>query len=295
MAQQHLDQVLTAVGLAPEQVKAIMDLPAETADFKPDPYVAPVHATIETKVKNDPKFYEGINKESIPKDFLKTIEQEQYGRAATIVRTTMLKAVGLTEDEFKDLGENGRKIEVFTPAFVAKMNKGDVSAKELQQKLMEANQTIEQLNGKEPELEKKYSALADTRVAEFQFNASVLGQLAQVEGLKAPAQYIVDNVAAQLRGQYAYAIVNGKAELRQKDHPELQVMAAGGTKALTIGEAIAGILEKDGLITPKTTTKTGGSTTIDVKTEGGTLVMSKNVNDKVAKRIAEDKRAAGTT
>lgn len=84
--QKHLEQVLTAAGLTADEVKALAELPDTTADFKPETHVTPIRAAIETAVKNDPTFYAGLNADNLPKDFVKTVEQQQYGRAATIVR-----------------------------------------------------------------------------------------------------------------------------------------------------------------------------------------------------------------
>lgn len=292
MAQTHLEQVLTATGMTADQVKALVDLPAETADFKTDDHTAVIRGNVETQVKNDPKFYEGINKENLPKDFLKTIESEQYGRAANIVRTTMLKATGMKEEDFKDLGDEGKKIEVFTPAFAKRLTDGKVTDKELQQKLIEANTQIETLTAGQPELEKKYADKYTQDIANFQVGAGVLTHLASVPGLKAPAKYLVENITNQLKGKYAFEIVNGMPEIRQKDKPTLKVLTANGTKELTIGDAIGEILKADDLIDPKKVTKQETTTTVVTTGEGG-LKISKNVNDKIAKRLAEDKKAAG--
>jgi hypothetical protein len=292
MAQVHLEQVLTATGLPADQVKALVELPADAPDFKADPFVAPIRTNVETAVKNDPKFYEGLNKENLPKDFLKTIESEQYGRAANIVRTTMLKAVGLKEDDFKELGEDAKKIEVFTPAFTKKLTEGKVTDKELQQKLIEANNQIETLTTQGTELEKKYADKYTQELASYQFQAGVLAQLAQVAGLKAPAKYLVDTVATALKSKFGYEIVNGVPELRQKDKPALKVLTANGTKELTLQDAIGEILKADDLVDPKKTTKQETTTTV-VTTTGDGLKVTKGVSDKMARRIAEEKKAAG--
>lgn len=291
MAQVHLEQVLTAAGLNADQVKSLVELPADAADFKTDDHVAPIRTVVETAVKNDPKFYEGLNKENLPKEFVKQLEAEQYGRSAAVVRTNMLKAVGLKEDDFKDLGEEGKKIDVFTPAFVKKLSEGKVTDKELQQKLIEANTQIEALQGKEPEIEKKYADKYAADVTNFQVSAGVLTALAQVQGLKAPVKYVAGSITEQLRSKYAFEIVDGVPELRQKSNPTLKVLNAGNSKEITLAEAISEILKADGLVdTKKTTTSTQ---TTEVKTDQDGLKISKNVNDKIQKRIEEDKKAAG--
>lgn len=291
MAQVHLEQVLTAAGLTPEQVKTVVELPADAKEFKTDDYVAPIRTNVETTVKNDPKFYEGLNKENLPKEFVKQLEAEQYGRSAAQVRTNMMKALGLKEDDFKELGDEGKKIEVFGPAFAKKLADGKVTDKELQAKLIEANTTIEQLTGKEAEIEKKYADKYAATVTEFQIAGGVLSNLAQVQGLKAPAKYLAEGITNQLKAKYGFEMVNGVPELRQKDKPTLKVLTANGTKEVTLGDAIADILKADGLIDPKSTTTT--TTTTTVKTDGDGLKISKSVNDKMQKRIEEDKKAGG--
>lgn len=292
MAQSHLEQVLTASGLPEDQVKALVELPADAADFKTDGYVAPIRTNVETQVKNDPKFYEGLNKENLPKEFLKTLEAEQYGRSAAQVRTNMLKAVGMSDKDFADLGEDGKKIDVFTPAFVKKLSEGKVGDKELQAKLMEANTELEKLKAGMPDIETKYKTEYEAKVADFQFSGTVLGHLASVQGLKAPAKYIAADLTTQLKSKYAFVVENGQVELRQKDKPTLKVLTDNGTKELTLAGAIDAILLSDDLVDKKkATTVTTTTTTVD--TDGKGLKISKGVNDKIAKRIAEDAKAGG--
>lgn len=289
MAQSHIVEVMKAAGLPEDQIKALTDLPDDTKDFKADGYVAPIHSTIEAKVKNDPKFYEGLNKENLPKEFLKNLESEQYGRSASIVRANMLKAVGMSDKDFADLGEEGKKIDVFTPAFVKKLSEGKVGDKELQAKLMEANQKIEEMEANGPKLEEKFKTEFDAKINEFQFAASVLAQVASAPGLKVQAKYVAPDIANQLKAKYAFAIVDNVIELRQKEKPTLKAMNEKGTHELTLAEAIKNILEVDDLVDKKKTTTT--TTTTSVNTSGGSLVMSKTVSDKIAKRKLEDAKA----
>lgn len=289
MAQIHLEQVLTAAGLTEDQVKALAEMPADAKEFKTDEHVAPIRTVTETAVKNDPKFYEGLNRENLPKEFVKQLEAEQYGRSAAQVRTNMMKALGLKDEDFKDLGEEGKKIEVFGPAFVKKLSEGKVTDKELQQKLIEANTEIEKLKGLEVELEKKYSDKTAAEMANFQFSAGVIAQLASVPGLKAPAKYLAETVTQQLKAKFAFEIVNGLPELRQKDKPTLKVLTANGTKELTMADAILDILKADDLVDNKKTTKEEKISTV-VTTGGDGLKIGKHVNDKMAKRLQEDQK-----
>lgn len=291
--QKHLEEVLTATGLPADQVKALVELPEDTKDFKTDAYVAPIHTAIEGKVKNDPKFYEGINKENLPKEFLQKLTAENYGAAAATVRHHMMKAVGLTEKEFADLGEDMKKMEIFTPAFVKKISEGKIGDKELQAKLMDANAEIEKLNTGLPEIEKKYKTEYETKISDFQFSAGVLGHLASVKDLTAPAKYLAGDITQQLRAKYGFEIVGNAIELRQKEKPTLKVLTDNGTKELTLAGAIDQILAAENLVAKKST-KTETITT-HVNTGEGGLKISKNVSDKINKRKAEDEKISAAS
>jgi hypothetical protein len=292
MAQTHLEQVLTASGLPADQVKALVELPADAPEFKTDGYIAPIRTNVETAVKNDPKFYEGLNKENLPKEFLKTLENEQYGRSAAVVRTNMMKALGLKEDDFKELGEDGKKIEVFGPAFAKKIAEGKVTDKELQQKLIDAHKELEDMKAGQPELEKKYQGEAAKTVADFQFQTGVLSTLASVQGLKAPAKYLANGITATLKGKYAFEIVDGEPQLRQKDKPDLKVLV--DNKELTLAGAIQGILEADGLVEKKGTKTEHSTHKVDVDGDQGKgLKMHSGVKSKIEKRKAEDAKMGG--
>lgn len=291
MAQIHVEKVLTASGLTADQIKALNELPADAPDFKEDVYTAPIRTSVETAVKNDPKFYETLNKASMPAEFYKQLETEQYGRSVNVVKANILKAVGLTDKDFADLGDEGKKLEVFGPAFAKKLSEGKVTDKELQQKLIEANKQIDEFTQKEPEIEKKYKDQFDGRMQDFQLRSSVLTALTGVPGLTAPAKYLVGDLVNQLKSKYGFEFPDeNSVELRQKANPTLKVLDTKGTSELTLAQAINIILTADKLIDPKRTTTTSVTTTkVDGTSDG--LKVSKGVNDKMAKRIAEEKAA----
>lgn len=289
MAQTHLADVLKASGLPEDQVKALTDLPEDTKDFKTDTYIAPIRSNVETQVKNDPKFYEGLNKENLPKEFLKTLESEQYGRSAAQVRANMLKAVGLSDKDFADLGDDGKKIDVFTPAFVKKLSEGKVGDKELQAKLIEANKKLEEIETSIPEIEKKYKGEYDGKITDFQVSNGIFSLLAAVPGLSAPAKNLAPDITAQLRAKFAFAIVDNTIELRQKSKPDLKAMNEKGTAEVTLKDAIQQIVEADGLVDKKKITTTTTTTKIDTGPEG--LNIGKHVSDKANKRKLEDAKA----
>ena len=290
MAQNHIELVLKTAGLPDDQIKALNDLPEDSKDFKPDQFIAPIKSTFENQVKNDPKFYEGLNKENLPKEFIQKLETEQYGRSASIVRQNILKTMGMSEKDFSDLGEDGKKLDIFLPAFVKKLSEGKVGDKELQAKLIEANTEIEKLKGQFPEIENKFKGEFESKMNDFAINQSILTILASVPGLTAPAKYVSERLIKDLKAKYGFSVEGDSVELRQKEKPTLKILIENGTKELTLTAAINQILEADGLVDKKRTTVTTQTTKVDVGQNG--LVMHQKVNDKVRKRIEEDQRAA---
>lgn len=293
--QQHLEQVLTAAGLPPETVKTLVELPADHKDFKPEDHVVPIRTNVETMVKNDPKFYEGLNKENLPKEFYQKLEAEQYGRSVNVAKSNLIKAAGLSDKDFADLGEDGKKLEVFTPAFIKKLTSGKVGSEELQAKLIEANQKIQAMETERPELEKtfetKYQGIAAIEKQGF----VVLATLATIQGLKVPPDYIAEKITAELRDKYHIGIKGVSGVIRQKDKTDLAVLTDNGTKELTLNGAIQAILVRDGLLEdPEKKTKTeDGKTKVDVTPEEGKLKINSHVDKKLKARLEADKKTSG--
>lgn len=288
MAQNHIDQVLKTAGLPEDQIKALKELPEETKDFKPDSYITPIQTAIETKVKNDPHFYEGLNKENLPKEFIQKLETEQYGRSASQVRQNMMKTLGMSEKDFADLGDDGKKLDIFLPAVIKRLSEGKVGDKELQAKLIEANKQLEELTAKMPELETKYKGDYESKINDFTINQGILTALASVPGLTAPAKYVSERLIKDLKAKYSFAVEGDVVELRQKEKPNLKVLYDNNTKELSLATAISQQLEADGMIDKKKTTTI--TTTTNVNAGSGGLKLSKHVNDKSSKLIAEQSK-----
>lgn len=291
MAQTHLEQVATAAGLTPEAVKAIIELPADAKDFKTDEHVTALHGVVGNALKNDAKFYEDLTIEKLPPTVKKALEQEQYGRAANIARSNMLKNANLTEKDFEELGEEGKKLDKFIPALMAKFSAGKITDKQLQEGMLKAKQELEQLKDQLPGLEKKYADQYETRVAGFQNSANVLATIAQVPGLKVPASLVGRAIQDQLAANYTLVLVNGQTELRQLDKPELKVLVDNGTKELTLERAVTELLTKEKAIdeeaAKKSTTKVNGKT--EIENDGkGNLKLSPHVNGRLAKRMEQE-------
>lgn len=291
--QKHLEEVLTTAGLSPEQVKALSELPDDAKDFKTDDYIAPIRTGIETAVKNDPEFYKTLNKQNLPPEFVKSIEAEQYGRAANITRNHIFKGLGLSEKEFESLGEEGKRLEVLIPAVVKKFSEGKINDKQLQEKLVEVTTELDKLRGQEPEIETKYKSKYEQQLNTDKQEFIVFAELATVPNLKAPPKYIADKVNAKLNEKFAVIVAGNEAVIRQKSNPDLKVLI-NNKDELTLRGAIEAILEADNLIDrteggKKTTVVSG--TTVDIDGTKGGLIIPSHVNDKIQKKIAAEKAA----
>lgn len=293
MAHTHLEQVATAAGLTPEAVKAIVELPADAKDFTPDAHVTALRDNVATALKNDAKFYEDLTVEKLPPQVKKSMEQEQYGRAASIARANMLKTAGLTDKDFEDLGDEGKKLDKFIPALMAKFSAGKITDKELQAGLQKANQELETLKSELPKLEEKYKGEYETKVSGFQNSANVLATIAQVPGLKVPAFLVGRTVQEELAAKYMLVLINGKTELRQLGKPDMKVLVDNGTKELTLERAVTELLTEQKAIdeeaAKKTTKKETGKTEIENDGKGG-LKVSTHVNGRLAKRLEQESK-----
>jgi hypothetical protein len=284
MAQEHLNTLITSAGIEAADIEAILALPADAKpeDFKVDDYVGKIKTNIETQVKNDPKFWESLSTENVHADFKKKLESEQYGRAANITRQKVLKGLGLTEADITDLPEEDKnKLEVFVTKAAEKFAATKSSDKQLQQQLVETRKKLEDLELDIPTREGKIKQDYETKFNSEKLDFIILAELATVENLKAPAQYLVAKLAAELKDEYAF-VVNGLSALpKQKANPNLDVL--DGSKAVTLKELMVKKLTADGLIAaPAAPGKTGGKVTVDVHPdEKGGLGISSHIMDKI--------------
>lgn len=293
MSLKHVEEVIKAAGLPAEEVKKLVDLPDDAADFKPDTHVTALRDNVATGLKNDPKFYEGLNLENLPKEVTKALEQAQYGRAAAIARTNLLKASGLTEKDFADLGEDAKKLEVFTPALMKKFSEGKITDKQLQEALQAANTELEELKGNAPKLEEKYKGEYEKKIQAYEVRTGVLSAIAAVPGLKVSPKLVLSDTLEQLRSQYHLALVNGDVVLRQLEKPELKVLTANNTKELTLADALTELLTKENAIdveaAKKKTQQQTSSTTVESDKKGGLKLG--HTNDKVQKMLDSENKA----
>lgn len=282
MAQEHLNSLLTASGLEAADIETILALPAEDKEFKPDDYVGKIITSAETKVKNDPKFWEGLDENNVNEGLKKKIEAQQYGRAANIVRQKALKALGMKEDDLTDLTDDEKKnVETFITKAAEKYASSKVSDKQLQADLQAARKKLEDLEADIPTREGKIKQDYETKFNNEKLDFIILAELATVENLKAPAQYLVQKLSAELKDENAFVVNGLKATPKQKANPNLDIL--DGSKALTLKDLIVKKLTADGLIAePAKPGKQTGSFRADVEPDGtGGLAISSDVLAKI--------------
>ena len=295
MGLKHIEQVLTTTGLTADQVKALNELKDDAADFKVDDYVNPIKTGYETALKNDPKFYEGLKIDALPEPVRKELQASQYGRAASEVRATVLKNAGLTEDQFADLGDEGKKITVFIPALVKKLAEGKITDAELQKKLVEMTNKVAELEQQTPTIEKTLQEKYDSQLATKVFDLTVGTKIASIPGLQVGAEIVTPGILNAIKNKYALVNVDGAIELRQKANNNLKPLSADGKKELTLDDAIMIEATAAKIYDPKKKTeKIGGTTSVDIDPEkGGGLAFAPHLKAQMEKRLEEDKKALG--
>jgi hypothetical protein len=282
MAQEHLNSLLTASGLEAADIETILKVPAEDKEFKPDTYVSKIVTSTETKVKNDPKFWEGLDENNVNEGLKKKIEAQQYGRAANIVRQKALKALGMKEDDLADLTDDEKKnVETFISKAAEKYASTKVSDKQLQADLLATRKKLEDLEADIPTREGKIKQDYETKFNSEKLDFIILAELAGIENLKAPASYIVKELAASLKEENAFVVTGLKATPKQKANPNLDVLE--GSKALTLKDLIVKKLKADGLIAePAKPGPQKGSAKVDVDPDGtGGLAISSHILEKI--------------
>lgn len=282
MAQTHLNQVITAAGIDQADIDKIIALPAEDTTFKPDDYVGKIVTTTETRVKNDPKFWEGLDATNVNPAFKKQIESEQFGRAANITRAKVLKATGLTEADLGDMSEDDKKsIDSYVGRVIEKYAATKVSDKVLQADLLKTRKDLEELTADLPNRETKIKTDLQTGYDSEKMDFIILAELASIEGLTTPAKYLVKELAASLKAENSFEITGLTAAPKQKDNPKLDIL--DGSKVLTLKDLIVKKLTADNLIKkPEGETKQTGKTTVEVTPVGdGTLGISPDVLERI--------------
>lgn len=283
MAQQHLNTLITASGLPEDDIATILALPEDAKDFKPDDYQAKIRTSIETAVKNDPKFWEGLDENNVNEGFKKKIESQQYGRAAGVAKGKVLKALGITEEDLSDLtAEEKAKYEVVIAKAAEKFATNKSGDKETQKLLIEARKKLEELETDIPVREGKIKQDYEKMMSDEKLDFIILAELAGIENLKAPASYLARELTAALKEEN-YFVINGiKAQPKQKANPTLDMLE--GSKVLSLKDLIVKKLKADGLIDEKEPSggKQGGKIKVDVDPDGkGGLAISSHIMEQI--------------
>ena len=280
MAQEHLNAIVTAAGLEPSDIEAILAI--EEGKELDGTYVGKIVSKAETIVKNDPKFWEGLDENNVNEGLKKKIEAQQYGRAINTARQKTLKALGLKEEDLGDLTEDEKKnLETYIGKAADKYASTKVSDKQLQADLVAARKKLEDLELDIPTREGKIKQDYETKFNSEKLDFIILAELATVENLKAPAQYLVQKLAAELKDENAFVINGLKAIPKQKSNPNLAIL--DGAKEVTLKDLIVKKLTADGLIgEQKQKEKQTGKFTADVEPDGtGGLAISPDVLAKI--------------
>ena len=281
MAQEHLNNLISQTGLEAADIEAILALPAE-GEHDLTAYTGKIHTAAESKLKNDPDFWEKLDETNVNPAFQKRIESQQYGRAANIVRQKALKALGLKEEDLGELTDDDKKsVETYIGKAAEKFASSKVSDQQLQADLLAARKKVEELELDIPTRETKIKADYETEYSNKTLDLIILAELAGIEGLKVPAHYVAKEMAATLKEENAFAVNGLKATPKQKANPNLDVLE--GSKALTLKDLIVKKLTADGLIekAPAAGSKKG-STVVDVDPDGnGGLGISSHILDKI--------------
>ncbi len=281
MAQEHLNNIITAAGIAKEDFDAILALPADAADFKPEDYVGKIKTNMETLVKNDPKFWEGLDENNVNDTLKKKIEAQQYGRASNIVKQKTLKALGLKEEDLKNLSEEDKKqFEVYVSKAAETFAATKTGDKEMQKQLQEARQKLEDLETDIPTREGKIKQEYEAKYNNEKLDFIILAELGTLDNLKTPAKYLVDRLSKELKEENAFVVNGLNANPKQKANPNLDILE--GSKVLTLKDLIVKKLTADGMIGEPATAKQSGTTKATVEPNGsGGLAISSHIADKI--------------
>lgn len=275
---------MTSVGLEQTDIDAVLALPADTQDFKPESYTGKIHTSIETKVKNDPSFWEGLDENNVNETLKKKIEAQQYGRAANIVRQKTLKALGLKEEDLADIPEEERKnLETFISKAGEKYASSKAGDKELQKQLQETRKKLEDLEADIPVKETKLKQEYETAFNNEKLDFIILAELATIENLKAPAQYLASKITSELKSENNFVISGMKAHPKQKANPALDIL--DGSKVVGLKDLIIKKLKADNLIEEKQAPPPrNGKVEVEPDGKGG-LEISSHILDKINANI----------
>lgn len=289
-----IENLLTSVGITPEDVKKIVELPeAEQETFDIKPLTEKVKANYDTQLRNDPDFFKDLTIDKLPPDVKKKIESASFGRAANIVKDKLLKGLGMTEADFEDLSPDQKeKIETLIPIIAERYTKTKTGDKKLQDDVINLRKQLEGFDGIEEKLKTKYETESNEKISSVIFNANLIGALSEIQGLKIPASDIAATANQILQSKYGFARIGDYGiELRQKENKDLKVLKPNSSHELTLKEALTEIATERGWVDKE---KEGTTGTGVVKVEPGKnglqmTGVAAHLQEKFAKKIAAEK------
>jgi hypothetical protein len=272
----QFETLLTAAGLPAEKVAELSAIPADQWEaFKPDDYVGLLRSGAETALKNDPKFWEGLDESNVNEGFKKKIEASQFGRAAGIAKQKVLKAFGMTEADLADLtAEEQAKYEIVISKAAEKYASSKVSDKQLQQDLLNERKKFEELTASLPEKETAYKTKLEGEYFDKTLGLLTLGDLSKVEGLKSPVKYVLPTVLAELKETYDFEVKGFDIKPLQKG-TKLSVIE--GSKELSLTDLIDRIITRDKLAEPKVIKKEPIIGSVIIEPKDGKLGVSSHI------------------
>lgn len=243
----QLSQVLTTLGLEKTDVDALVALPDDSADFKPDAYVTKVSTNYETKLSNDPNFLGKLKPEQLPDALKKTIETGQYGRFMNEFRALATKQgidlADLSEEEAKSLNKMGEKV---FEKYKGKLGSPEAVTK-LQADLQKALADKTAVETSVPDKIKEATTQVETKYQTALTKLIAANALQSTKGLVVKASLVVDSLLAKVRDKYNVALDGETITLTQKANPTLKALDAAG-KEITFADAITAEAKAEDLI-----------------------------------------------
>lgn len=290
-----VETILETIGIPADDITKISALTEdEVKTFDAKPYAEKVKSNYQTQFKNDPSFFTDIKLENLAPDVRKQIESGQYARATNVAKEKIAKALGFSADEIKDLeADDYKALDFYVPAITEKWTKTKSSDKEVQSQLIAERKKNEELQTKfgadyEKNIETKYQTQAEQKVTAAIFNASLIGELSTIPGLKIAAADIAKTANDILQSKYSFQRVGDySVELRQKANPEMKVLKTGSSQELTLKEALHDIATERGWVEKEKEGGSGGGTVkIEPGKDGVLHMVAPHVQDKISKKIA---------
>lgn len=282
-----VETLLSELGLEESKINELINA---DENYSIDDISSSLKSNISSQLKNSSEFWNELDEKNIPPAFMKKIESQQYGRAANIVRQNLLKGLGMSEKDFADLGEDAKKIEVFSKELSKRLASGKVNDQTIQKELIEAREKIEELENSIPGIREEVSKKIIDEYNNEKINLIILSELSLVGGLKVPPKYIADKISDTLKNEYHINLNGNSAELRQKENPQLKVLA--GSKEVTLRDAIVNFLKNDSLIEESGSGSGNppGKGRVTLEVGGSNGFSLGHLNDKIKSRLIEEQK-----